>query len=93
MGILSRAPRTNLRRHAAIKTSARGSDMETAIADLWDAGLSKEMIAHRLDISVETVNRVFGYLIETDESRLARNGMIAGSAKLARAILQARMAA
>ncbi|WP_310532543.1 hypothetical protein [Novosphingobium sp.] len=74
------------------KRGGPATALENAVMDLWDAGRSKQAIARELKITLATVNRVFGYMADNGESRVARSSIIAGSAMLARAILQARAA-
>lgn len=64
--------------------------LETRIMDLWEQGRSKQQIALELGLPLASVNRVFGYMIDTGEGRRHRDSMIAGSVQLAAAINQAR---
>ncbi len=45
------------------------NQLETAVMDLWDAGQSKEAIADALDIRVESVGKILGYMREGNTER------------------------
>lgn len=79
-----------LRAPAPRQRKLEGSALEEAIMDAWEAGLCKRRIAAKLGLTLATVNRVLSYMADFGEGRLARKDMIAGSAMLASAILQAR---
>jgi len=43
--------------------------LETAVMDLWEDGQSKEAIAEALDVRVESVGKILGYMREGNSER------------------------
>lgn len=78
--------RSNNPRAAASDSLTRN---ERAILDLWDAGHGTRAIARRLSLHKRYVDKCLHY-VEGDETRRARRAIIAGSARLAAAIVAAR---
>ena len=65
---------------------ARTVSLETRIMDLWDGGMSREQIIAATGEPAGRVERVLGYMRESDAEIFTRRYIVAASASLLAAI-------